>query len=38
MTRELAIYLLESECVYLTSEGRKQLNELLASDKVTQHV
>lgn len=37
MSRELAIYLLESKYVYLTSEGRKQL-ESIAGQKVKQHV
>lgn len=37
MSKELAIYLLESKYVYLTSEGRKQL-ESIAGKKVKQHV
>ena len=38
MTKELAIYLLESKDVWLTYEGRKQLIELLEGNKVTQRV
>ena len=38
MTKELAIYLLESKDVWLTYEGRKQIIELLEGKKVTQRV
>jgi hypothetical protein len=38
MTKELAIYLLESKDVWLTYEGRKRLIELLEGKKVTQRV
>ena len=38
MTKELAIYLLENRYVYLTSQGRKQLIELLEGKKVAHNV
>lgn len=38
MTKELAIYLLESKDVWLTYEGRKRLIELLEGKEVVQHI
>jgi len=38
MSKDLAVYLLESKNVYLTSEGRKELELIVGKKKVKQHV